>query len=368
MKCYLPILFLFISIPGFASDSAHIRFIFASPLNAGKFQIIINDGINEHKIDTQDWKGELFSPFGHALIMYPNSDTTNIPKRLFFKKGASKVYVISSPDKDEYYTIDESASVNTIPYAEMGGASYDEFTKKANDTLWAFYHQNKKSLSDPVINQAAFALSDSLTARKIAFIRQFPDLYISFWTFVKEAVKTKLLAPQELMEIYNRFPDKYKKDKAAAYAFSLIQNKIAIASKGNFPDFSVTDLDNNRIELSKLKGRYVLIQFWASWCKPCLEEVPALKEINDRYRDQPFTLISFSIDKDSLACRKAIEKNGMNWPQVYGDLRLYNAMAYFPIPQLYLIDKTGRTIYNRATYNDIDLVLLKKLLSEQLPK
>ncbi|HEU5165984.1 MAG TPA: TlpA disulfide reductase family protein, partial [Chitinophagaceae bacterium] len=135
-----------------------------------------------------------------------------------------------------------------------------------------------------------------------------------------------------------------------------------------FPDFSTLDINNNRIELSKLKGKYVLIQVWASWCVPCIQEVPDLKIIYDKYKNSDFALISFSIDKDSSAFKKSLVKYSMNWTQVLGDANLCSLLGTIMVPQLYLIDKNGLTIYNGTNTKDLNLMLLKKVLSERLQK
>jgi len=96
--------------------------------------------------------------------------------------------------------------------------------------------------------------------------------------------------------------------------------------------------------------------------------MPGLKTIHDKYNSADFTLMSFSLDKDSSAFRKALEKYSMTWTQILGDHHLLDALAYYPIPQLYLVDKTGHTIYNSTVTSDSDLVLLNNILSERLGK
>lgn len=367
----LTVIFLLFGVPAFANDSSYIKFTFDSSLNVAKFHVTIYDGINEHKIapqNTPSWNGALYSPFGFIMIEYRTSDTSSIITKVFFKKGRSEVSLASSPIMGQLYALDEKSSVNVIPYNTLGGAKYDAFKQEKENILLSFYYNNRNSFGkDTALVNKAFVLSDSLTAKKLAFINQSPDLYISFWIFISESFKSAFPSAEKLLELYNtKFPDNFKKSKAGEYVASTLRNKIAITSNGLFPDFSVTDINNNSIQLSKLRGRYVLIQFWASWCIPCIEEIPYLKKINDRYNDSTLTIISFSIDQNAFAFKKAIEKHAMDWPQVYGDTRLYNSMAYLPIPQLYLIDPEGHTIYNSINLIDTDQTLLKKLISDRL--
>jgi thiol-disulfide isomerase/thioredoxin len=364
-------LFLILSFAAVANDSAYVRFVFSAPLNAQNFFITLHDGISEHKIDAQNvryWQGELFSPFGHITIRYNNSDTTSIIKEAFFKKGDVKVYLTQLPDANEYYAIDERSSINVISYTKMGGAALDTFVKDEVNARNDFIRENKSKFgTDNAVLQNAFSLANAVIYKKLEFIRQFPTLYISFWTFLNEIVKANLVSPDTLMAFYNSvLPDKYKSSASAKHLARALQNKIAVTTENNFPNFSATDINNNKIELSKLRGKYVLIQIWASWCGPCVKEIPDLKSIYDKYEGPEFMLISLSRDKDETAFRTAVEKYAMNWTQIFGADRLCNALAQFAVPQLYLIDKTGRTIYNYNVEDDIGLTLLKKKLREHL--
>ena len=112
------------------------------------------------------------------------------------------------------------------------------------------------------------------------------------------------------------------------------------------PDFEATTLDGDRISLSDLRGKVVLLEFWASWCGPCRPEVPYLKEVHAAYGGEDFQLIGISLDRSTEELRQFIEEHGMTWPQVQEEARweseladLYNVSG---IPRAYLIDREGR--------------------------
>ncbi|WP_423737272.1 TlpA family protein disulfide reductase [Chitinophaga caseinilytica] len=369
----LSLILLLIGFTASANDSAYVDIRFTSPLSTDKFTITLHDGINEHKLKIPGqltWKGELFSPYGFIQIDYKNSDTSNIFKRIFFPKGRATVVLTSEPDPGKYFSVDEKRSENIVMYEALGGAAMDAFVKPSFDIFISFYHKNKHRLgADTSLVNRAFALGDSAGLAEIAFIRQHPQLYVSYWTFLTRIYKSRLLSNAEIKEFYdNKIPASFKNTKSGIYLANQIQTKINISTHQLFPDFNSKDLNGQPVVSSALRGNLVLVQFWASWCKPCIEEMPELKKINEKYNGSPFKLISFSVDKDSLACRKAIEKHAMNWTQVFGDVKLYNEMSYYPIPQLYLIDKNGHTIYNNTITRDPDFQLLHKILSEQLGK
>ncbi|OQP66098.1 hypothetical protein A3860_39985 [Niastella vici] len=252
----------------------------------------------------------------------------------------------------------------------MGGTALDSFTRIPDSILLDFIKNNRSKFgTDTGIFQKALRLFDPIVIKKLEFIKLYPDLFISFWTFSHQIVYSRLFEPDTLLQFYNTIlSDRYKNYKASKFLVSLIRNKIALKTGGSFPDFSVTDINNNRIELSKLKGKFVLIQFWASWCRPCIAEMPDLRAINEKYRQTDFTLVSFSIDKDRGKFQQAIERYSMNWIQVFGNNRLFDSLGERRVPALYLIDKNGHIIYNRDTTKDFDMILLKKILSEKLNK
>jgi len=111
------------------------------------------------------------------------------------------------------------------------------------------------------------------------------------------------------------------------------------------PDFNVTDISGAELTLSGLKGKVVLLDFWATWCPPCRAEIPNLIDIQKRFGDKKFVLISISLDRDLNAARRFVREKGMDWVHVIdaeaaSDLAEKYRIEY--IPTTYVIDRTGR--------------------------
>lgn len=116
------------------------------------------------------------------------------------------------------------------------------------------------------------------------------------------------------------------------------------------PDFSLPDPSGKLVKLSDLRGQYVLVDFWASWCLPCRAENPTVVRSYAAYRQQNFTVVSVSLDNQSgrAAWLKAIQDDSLAWPQV-SDLRGFNnevaqQYAISSIPQNFLLDPQGRIV------------------------
>ncbi len=114
-------------------------------------------------------------------------------------------------------------------------------------------------------------------------------------------------------------------------------------ARENFaPDFSVETLDGERLDLESLRGKVVIVDFWASWCGPCLETVKYLRAIQKKYAAQPVVLLSISVDDDASAWRAAIAEGKMAWRHSLDDSgRISKLFSVGPIPTTVVIDGEG---------------------------
>lgn len=111
------------------------------------------------------------------------------------------------------------------------------------------------------------------------------------------------------------------------------------------PDFSLQTPEGEKLSLSSLRGKYVLIDFWASWCGPCRQENPNVVKVYNNFKDKGFEILGVSLDKEGGAWKQAIAADGLPWKHV-SDLKywqseaaqLYSVQA---IPQTFLLDKKG---------------------------
>lgn len=131
------------------------------------------------------------------------------------------------------------------------------------------------------------------------------------------------------------------------------------------PAFEVTALDGSKFNLDAMGGKVVLIDFWATWCGPCNEELPELKKIAKEFAGQPFVMISVSADKDEAAWKAFVQKHEMTWVQYRdGDHKLQDDFGVTAIPNYFTIDSDGvLTSEMMGSGSDVESKL-KKLIAK----
>lgn len=137
------------------------------------------------------------------------------------------------------------------------------------------------------------------------------------------------------------------------------------------PDIVQNLFTGTEFHLSELRGQMVLIDFWASWCKPCRKENPHIVEVYHKYKDESFkngegfTVLSVSLDFKKEMWKKAIETDLLEWPYHVGDLKGWKNAAAVKynvksIPQSFLIDGDGIIVAINLRADDLDSVLRKQ--------
>jgi peroxiredoxin len=119
---------------------------------------------------------------------------------------------------------------------------------------------------------------------------------------------------------------------------------------GATPDFAITDTSGKLMKLSDLRGKYVLVDFWASWCAPCRKENPNVVKAYQQYHDKGFEIVGVSLDTKKDAWMKAINKDGLTWNHV-SDLKgwesdIVKEYGIKVVPTSFLLDKEGKVIAN----------------------
>ncbi|MET0300172.1 MAG: TlpA disulfide reductase family protein [Flavitalea sp.] len=164
-----------------------------------------------------------------------------------------------------------------------------------------------------------------------------------------------------------KMPSTFLKMMAVTGALLLLCNlSIAQPKKGDtIPEISLRDTAGHFVSLSSLKGRVVLIDFWASWCVPCRKSNPALLKIYDKYKAKGFEIYGISIDQNINAWKNAILSDGITWMHV-NDNQGWDASVTTDwkvdfIPASFLVSKTGVLVAADPNHRKLGKYLKKNL-------
>lgn len=196
------------------------------------------------------------------------------------------------------------------------------------------------------------ATTEELTAMQKAFVAAHPKSFLSV------NLLTRLQSdfdPVAYEQAFNKLSDTYKDTYLGKYLSSRITGAKA-TSEGAVINFNKKDNQDNIFTLSSLRGKYVLLDFWGSWCGPCRASHPHLKEIYAKYKDKGLEIVGIAdekaddINNAKAAWLKAIKDDGINWIQVlnnYDKATNNLAMSYgiTGFPTKILLDKTGKVLF-----------------------
>lgn len=144
------------------------------------------------------------------------------------------------------------------------------------------------------------------------------------------------------------------------------------------PEFTFVSIDGQDVSLTDLKGKYVYIDIWATWCKPCLDQIPAMKEMEGKYRDTDIEFVSISVDKerDMEKWRRMVNDKDMSGLQLFAGSggTFHRDYKISTIPKFVLIGKDGEIItdnaprpmdYRTGELNPQLMTLLDKMINDK---
>ncbi len=152
----------------------------------------------------------------------------------------------------------------------------------------------------------------------------------------------------------------------------LTNNLIA----GKINDFTLKDLDNKRVSYSEIKGkRITLLDFWATWCKPCARAIPELIELYEEYREKGVQIIGISVDspRNQAKIRPFVNSMGITYPILLdSNSELMSELQVTALPTLLIVDEQNEIVYIHRGYRPGDEKLLKdeidKLITKKSPE
>lgn len=297
-------------------------------------------------------------------------DTTTIKNGKFSFKGIQEtpaVYAITLKDTNEMSTpvfqllLIEPGKITadiTEEGVRIGGTpANDAFQQKVDKEKVVV--EKRDELLAKYANVDVEALSEEkmeeITREFQSFDEQIKDINVEYAAnninnMLGETVFlsiVQMLSLNDMEKVMEKANDEFKSKDSGKSILNYIAEMKKVDIGQAFIDFTMNNPEGKAVSLSDYagKGKYVLIDFWASWCGPCMKEVPTLIEVYNMYKDKNFEIVGVSLDASEDRWKAAIKDNKMNWPQM-SDLKQWETAArpiymFSSIPHTILLDPQG---------------------------
>ncbi len=304
---------------------------------------------------------------GHLTISAPLSEYGFY--RVNLDKGKEVFFIVAGPDDKITFT---SSMGNLLRAMKVEGSDLNEKQlriKYVNDSIKAVLsaiEKEHKILSASSGNEASMRdLAEKYTRiqnERVAMLKKYLEENRSSLTVLFFTDEVKL---ENEPELYDRIVEALTAKYPENYFVKDLRHKVMLEKSTRIgsiaPDIALPNPDGDTIRLSSLRGKIVLLDFWAAWCGPCRRENPNVVRLYNQYKDKGFEIYGVSLDRDRASWLRGIQEDKLTWILVSdlkywssGAARLYGVTS---IPHAILLDREGRIIAKKIRSHDLERLL-----------
>ncbi|MBO9729989.1 MAG: AhpC/TSA family protein [Chitinophaga sp.] len=279
-------------------------------------------------------EGQMYRPFGILMdepITYTvTTDMANGGMDASTIKGSEAVELLQAYGKEK------EAAWTKI--SEELKKEYGQPWMQEDDPKYAAFEARQKALQKKYIVPLLQKL-----------VKEHPNSFASVFSLSDARENT---TPEEQELLYAKLSPKMQQTKEAKEFKEFSQGIKNSAVGKKVKDFTLPDEKDKALSLSQFKGKYLLIDFWASWCSPCRQSFPHMREVYQQYKNQPFDIYSISIDKSKSDWLKAVAAENNPWKQALDNINIAGkGFAITGVPTTYLISPDGVILMKEVGFN-----------------
>lgn len=364
-KLFSVLIMIGCTVGAVAQSKVVIRGTVKGDLKGYKKVYIFRDDIEQDSVEIQDGRFTISIPWAKDTVpyLYSEYDTK-------MRQGPPAFPIVVDGPGVVYLDVDDVTKgfrAGRIRGSKSAAAfqAFEEGREKMRNEIRAEMNERfkEKSKNDSAYNKAHLNL---VQQRLIPYICNFVEANAGSYIGAFILGRYQAILPQEELErLYNKLGARQKGSGPGIQVAERLTGFKRAVTGFQVVDFTLNSPDEQPVTFSSLRGKYVLIDFWSSWCGPCKASFPHMKELYQKYRGEKFEILGISIDQDKTAWLNELKKQQLPWPQVLDTKNIsVNSFAVTAVPTAYLISPDGKIIMKQVGFGEEGDGEIEKKLKE----